>query len=74
MTGSLVNYESGRGSSRVGSPRVVVHSKASTTVSSRPAGSVRATSIKRWFVRVIILATTAFAFLDLVLLVTGLRH
>lgn len=40
----------------------------------RPSGAVDGRKVTDWIVRSIILATTTFAMLDLLLLLTSLRH
>jgi hypothetical protein len=57
------------------SPRITMrHPTGSLAGSSRPVGSASGQRPTVWIVRTIIIATTAFALLDLVLLVSSVHH
>jgi len=59
---------------RISPPFALNSPPRSLMSSSRPVGSASGRRLTAWIVRTIILATTAFAILDLSLLVSSVRH
>jgi hypothetical protein len=67
-------YDSTPSTASLSSQRVILHSPTGYSVPRRRPQPVKANRITGWIVRSIILATTAFALIDLFLLGSGLHH
>ena len=74
MSDAYRQYDSTRTTAPLSSQRVILHSPTSYSVARRRPTPVKANRITGWIVRSIILATTAFALIDLFLLASGLHH
>ena len=73
MSDAYRQYDATPATAPLSSQRVILHSPTSYSVARRRP-PVKANRINGWIVRSIILATTAFALIDLFLLGSGLHH